>query len=396
MNTTAIIVAAGRGVRAGEGLPKQYRPIGGVPVLRRTLEAFLAHPGVDQVLVVIHPDDQGLYEAATEGLELLSPEFGGASRQESVLNGLISLTNTQILPGTVLIHDAARAFVDAEVISRVIEAVETSGEGAIPALPVADTLKKGSGGHVDGTVERDGLWRAQTPQGFPFQAILEAHQAASGRELTDDAAVAEAAGLPVRIVEGSERNIKLTRPEDFDDDYDGNSLDSNNMLTSDIRTGFGYDVHAFEAGTAVTLCGVEIPYDKTLKGHSDADVAMHALTDAILGAVSAGDIGDHFPPSDPQWKGAASHVFLEHAVGLVSEAGGSIRHMDVTMICETPKIGPYRLMMRQKLAEITGLDVARISVKATTTEKLGFTGRGEGIAAQAVATVELGGRNRHG
>lgn len=391
MRVAAIILAAGRGVRAGGDIPKQYREVGGKAVLRRSVEAFLGHSGIADVQVVYQPDDRPLYDAATAGLSLPEPVSGGDSRQASVLSGLYALRDAATPPDMVLIHDAARCFVSSDIISRVIDAVTEDGAGAIPALPVADTLKRG-GEHVEGTVERAGLWRAQTPQGFPFGAILAAHQAHSDQELTDDAAVAEAAGISVRIVQGDERNIKLTRPEDFSQEGDfSDSISKESAVMPDIRTGFGYDVHRFEAGDGVTLCGVKIPFGQKLKGHSDADVGLHAITDALLGAIAAGDIGDHFPPSDPEWKDAASSVFLRHAMTLVRQQHGEIMNVDVTLICEAPKIAPQRAAMRARIAEIIDIQPARVSVKATTTEKLGFTGRGEGIAAQAVATIALKG-----
>ena len=376
MKTAAIILAAGKGVRAGGGVPKQYRELGGEPVLRKTVTAFLDHPDVDIVQVVTSPDDDKLYKDAVKDLALPAPVAGGVLRQDSVLKGLQALESEN--PGIVLIHDAARAFVSADVIGRVIGAVKKYKCGAVPAIPVADTLKKGKDA-VEKTVDRTDLWAAQTPQGFPFKEILAAHGKTGGKEFTDDAAVAEAAGLQVKIVAGDKENIKLTNPEDF------------KTQGWDIRTGTGFDVHAFEAGDHVILCGVKIPHDKALKGHSDADAGLHAITDAILGAIGEGDIGDHFPPSDDQWKNAPSKVFLEHAAKLAKDKGGRIVNVDLTLICEGPKIGPHRDAMREKVAEILDLDVARVSVKATTTEKLGFTGRGDGIAAQALATVAFGG-----
>ena len=373
MTITAIIVAAGQGLRAGDGPPKQYRTISGVPVLRRSVETFLAQADVDKVIVVINPEHAGLYEHAVGDLGLPSPVAGGASRQESVLNGLISLIEEA--PEIVLIHDAARALVSNEVISHVIDKVKDSGTGAIPALPVTDTLKKSKDGIVEETISRTGLFSVQTPQGFPYLEILNAHKKASGKELTDDAAVAEAAGMKVSLVAGAKENIKLTKHEDFT----GHS--------HDVRIGSGFDVHAFEAGDHVILCGVKIPHDKGLRGHSDADAGLHALTDALLGTIGEGDIGDHFPPSDEQWKDAASDLFLRHAASLVSKAGGAITNVDVTLICEAPKIGPHRAAMRRRVADILGLEATRVSIKATTTEQLGFTGRGEGLAAQATATV---------
>lgn len=373
MSVWAIIVAAGVGERAGDGVPKQYRNLQGIPVLRKTVLAFLEHPGISGVQVVFNAAHGDLYKAAVGDLGLPSPVAGGKSRQQSVYLGLEALSGKH--PDIVLIHDAARAFVSAEVISRVVEEVKNSGTGAIPGIPIPDTIKSQNGGEITGTVDRGPLVLAQTPQGFPFKAIFKAHEAASGLNLTDDAAVAENAGLKVSIVAGDKANIKLTVKEDF----------MTNL--TDVRTGTGFDVHAFEDGDHVILCGIKVPHDKSLRGHSDADVGLHAITDALLGAIGEGDIGDHFPPSDDKWKGAGSDIFLKHAVGLVADKGGQISSIDLTLICEAPKIGPHRDAMRKSIAAITGTDGARISVKATTTEQLGFTGRGEGIAAQALATV---------
>ena len=377
MTIKAIIVAAGSGVRAGDGRPKQYRRIGGVPVLRRTVKAFLDHPDIDGVMVAANPEHADLYQQAVGDLDLPSPAIGGATRQASVLAGLKALEGDP--PEVVLIHDAARAFVTSDVISRVIDKVRETGHGAIPALAIGDTLKEAAGGQITKTVDRAGLFTAQTPQGFPYSAILAAHQKAAGQDLTDDAAVAEAAGLKVSIVAGDKDNIKLTRKEDFRE------------MSGDIRTGSGYDVHAFKAGDHVILGGVKIPHSKALRGHSDADAALHALTDALLGAIGEGDIGDHFPPSDGKWKDAPSDIFLKHAAELVAKKGGRITNVDLTIICEAPRIAPHREAMRKNIAGLLGIALDRVSVKATTTEKLGFTGRGEGIAAGAIATVAIGG-----
>lgn len=377
----AVIVAGGRGVRAGGGLPKQYRRLAGQPVLRRTVAAFADHGRVASVQVVIHPDDRALYEQAVAGLDVRTPVFGGDARQASVLAGLEALADAA--PTVVLIHDAARAFVSAAVIDGVIDAVLATGDGAIPALPVTDTLKRG-GDVVEATVDRAGLNRAQTPQGFPYGAILAAHQRAREEALTDDAAVAEAAGLAVRLVAGEEDNVKLTTAEDF-----ARAEARLSGALGDVRTGTGFDVHRFEPGDHVWLCGVRVPHSEGLKGHSDADVGLHAITDAILGALGAGDIGEHFPPTDARWQDAASDRFLAHAGELVAERGGTVAHVDVTLICERPRLGPHKPAMVARVAHILGLDATRVSVKATTTEKLGFTGRGEGIAAQAVATLRL-------
>ncbi len=392
MSVTALIVAAGRGARAASesGSPKQYCRIGGVTMLERTIGAFAAHPKVDDILVVIHPDDAPLYQAASRpfAARLRAAVPGGARRQDSVRAGLEALAGAA--PASVLIHDAARPFVDAPLISRVIAGLDAHA-GALPCLPVTDTLKRASQGRITGTVERDQLWRAQTPQGFRFEAILAAHRAAAedaAGEFTDDAGIAEWFGLDVALVEGSEDNRKLTTAEDL--------RRADELLRSEpthsagtTRVASGYDVHAFGAGDAVMLCGVRIPHSKKLTGHSDADVALHALTDALLGVIAEGDIGVHFPPSDARWRGAASELFVKHAASLVRERGGAIVHVDVTLICEAPRIGPYREPMRAAIAAMLGLDVRQVSIKATTNEGLGFIGRSEGIAAMATATVSL-------
>lgn len=378
----ALIVAAGRGRRAGQGLPKQYRTLNGSPVLRRTVAAFSRHPRIDLVTVVIHPDDRPLYDDAVSGLDKLAPPVaGGSERQESVRLGLEALSQAGM--SSVLIHDAARPFVSEELIDRMLDAVNEHDMGAIPALPVVDTLKRGHS-HIQATVDRTELWRAQTPQAFALEKILTAHQAVKEQALTDDAAVMEAAGFKVRLVAGLEENVKLTTAADFQ------KAERDTMAgLTDIRTGTGFDVHRFEPGDHCWLCGIKVPHTAKLKGHSDADVGLHALTDAILGALADGDIGTHFPPSDPQWQGAASDQFLAHAAQLVRDKGGQIGHCDVTLICERPKIGPHKIAMRQRIAEIIDIDAGRVSVKATTSERLGFTGREEGIAAQAAATIRL-------
>ncbi|MBI2253793.1 MAG: bifunctional 2-C-methyl-D-erythritol 4-phosphate cytidylyltransferase/2-C-methyl-D-erythritol 2,4-cyclodiphosphate synthase [Proteobacteria bacterium] len=381
----ALIVAAGSGSRMGTDMPKQYLPLGGKTVLRHSLETFLAHPHISGVRVVINDALRDLYDAATAGLDLMPPVAGGGRRQDSVRLGLESLAGET--PDLVLIHDAARPFIDAGTIDRTIDTLATH-DGALVAVPVVDTLKRGA---ADGdttfsgaTVDRNGLWRAQTPQGFRFAPLLDAHRRlAAGPEMTDDAAVAEAAGMKVALVLGHENNFKITAPADLER---AERLMSEQM---EYRTGNGFDVHRLIPGDGVIMCGVTIPHHQKLEGHSDADVGMHALTDAILGAIGAGDIGQHFPPSDPQWRGAASWKFLAHAAKLVADKGGRIAHCDITIICEKPKVGPHRAAMQAKLAEILGVALDRVSVKATTTEQLGFTGRGEGIAAQATATVAL-------
>lgn len=374
----ALVVAAGRGRRFGGERPKQYLALGGRPIIRRAVECFLNHPRVDDVLAVIHPDDRALFARATEGLDLLAPVTGGDSRQDSVRLGLESLAGRP--PERVLIHDAARPFAEAAMISRVLDALETA-PGAIPALPVGDTLKRGRDGLVTGTVERQGLWRAQTPQGFRYADIARAHGGLAGTALTDDAAVAEKAGLPVRLVPGSEDNLKITTDDDL--------ARARRLIGGETRTGFGFDAHRFGPGDHVMLCGVSIPHSAGLAGHSDADVGLHALTDALLGAIGAGDLGLHFPSTGAEWKDAQSDIFLRKAADLIAGRGGAVANVDVTIVCEAPKVGPHRDAMRRRIADILGLDAGRVSVKATTTDGLGFTGRGEGIAAQAVATVHL-------
>ena len=369
MTTAAIIVAAGRGSRAGGDLPKQWQMLAGRPVIAHTLEAFSAMVRV----LVIHPDDRN--RAAGLGVEVV---IGGATRTASVRAALEALAGRGVT--RVLIHDGARPLVPAAVIARVLTALD-GHKGAAPALPVTDALWTGAEGEVSGTRNREGLFRAQTPQGFDYAAILAAHRAHSG-EAADDVAVARAAGLAVAIVEGDEANLKLTWPGDFaraEAILKGRDMD--------VRLGNGFDVHAFCPGDHVWLCGVKVPHDRGLLGHSDADVGMHALTDAIYGALAEGDIGQHFPPSDPQWKGAPSHIFLTHAMGRIAARGFRLANADVTLICERPKIGPHAVAMRTALAQIMGVEVGRISVKATTSERLGFTGREEGIAALATATL---------
>lgn len=377
-----IIVAAGRGSRAGEGLPKQYRTLCGKMVLRRTIESFLNIDPDFQILCVIHPDDVELYEKATEGLDVAGYVFGGATRQESVRNGLAGIEHLK--PAHVLVHDAARPFVTKQVVNGVLNRLKKGALGVVPALPVTDTLKHAHNGIIDRTVDRTDLYAVQTPQGFPFVALLKAHESVIGQELTDDGAVIEASGGKVEISIGSTANFKLTTSDDF------TKAENQIMMTlGDVRTGSGYDVHRFEDGENLWLCGIEIPFTKSLKGHSDADVGLHALTDAILAAIADGDIGTHFPPSDAQWRGASSDIFLTYARNRVSEKGGSISHITVCLICERPKIGPHMDAMRKRIAELLDLELDRVSVQATTTEQLGFTGREEGIAAQATATVRL-------
>jgi 2-C-methyl-D-erythritol 4-phosphate cytidylyltransferase/2-C-methyl-D-erythritol 2,4-cyclodiphosphate synthase len=391
MTVAALIVAAGRGSRAGgeATVPKQYWPLGGIPMLTRSIGAFAEHPSVDEILVVVHGDDAGLYHeaAAPYAARLRAPVLGGAMRQDSVRAGLEALVAAN--PTKVLIHDAARPFVDAFLIDRVIDCLATH-DAALPSLPVTDTIKRADDGHVTETLKREGLWRAQTPQGFKFDAILAAHRKAAEadrNDFTDDSAVAEWFGLDVGLVEGSEANRKLTSAEDLRNADD--ALRSTQIPGGTMRVASGYDVHAFAPGDAVILCGVRIPHGKKLSGHSDADVALHALTDALLGVIADGDIGAHFPPSDERWRGQASSLFLKEAGSRVRARGGKIVHADITLICETPRIGPHRDAMRANIADMLGLELSQVSVKATTNEGLGFIGRGEGIAAMATATVLL-------
>jgi 2-C-methyl-D-erythritol 4-phosphate cytidylyltransferase/2-C-methyl-D-erythritol 2,4-cyclodiphosphate synthase len=383
--TAAIIVAAGRGLRAGSGGPKQYRTIGGQTVISRAMEPFCRHPQIFAVQPVVNPDDATMFNEAVCDMRYQPPAAGGATRQASVRAGLEALASQS--PDIVLIHDAARPFVTAAVISRAIDAAALTG-AAVPAIAVTDTIKLvGEAGHVEATPERARLRIAQTPQSFRYDVILDAHRRAArqGRDdFTDDAALAEWAGLTVATFEGDPANMKLTTPEDF-----VREEARLGAVLGDVRTGSGYDVHAFGDGDHLMICGVRVPHTKGFLAHSDGDVGLHALVDAILGALADGDIGSHFPPSDPQWKGAASHQFLKYAVDRVTARGGRIAHLDVTLICERPKIGQYRDAMRARIAEITGLNLSRVAVKATTSERLGFTGREEGIAAMASATIRL-------
>jgi 2-C-methyl-D-erythritol 4-phosphate cytidylyltransferase / 2-C-methyl-D-erythritol 2,4-cyclodiphosphate synthase len=385
LRTAVVLVAAGRGLRAGAGGPKQYREIGGVPVIYRAMEAFTTHPEIFAVQPVVNPDDSAVFTTAVAGLKHEAPTHGGATRQASVLAGLEALARHK--PDIVLIHDAARPFVSSGVISRAIEAASRTG-AAIPVVPVTDTIKvTGASGDVEDTPDRARLRIAQTPQSFRFDVILEAHRRAAkeGRsDFTDDAAIAEWAGLTVATFEGDVANMKLTTPEDFV--REEARLAS---LLGDIRTGTGYDVHAFGEGDHLMLCGVRVPHTKGFLAHSDGDVGLHALVDAILGALADGDIGSHFPPSDAKWKGASSDQFLKYAIERVTARGGRVANLEVTMICERPKIGPLRDVMRARIAEISGVDISRVAVKATTSERLGFTGREEGIAATASATIRL-------
>jgi len=390
MTTAAIIVAAGRGTRvAGASVPKQYQMLGGIPVLRRTLDAFLAHDRIDHVVTVIHPDDSDRYASiASQHGKLMKPVDGGTTRQQSVLRGLAALDSAR--PEKVLIHDAARPFVSAALVGRVVDAL-ADAEAVLPVVPVANTLKRmRRDGTVGETVPREGLAGAETPQGFRFAAIRDAHEraAAAGVEVTDDAAVAEWAGIPVHTVAGEIGNVKLTTAEDFAEA--GRRLEGDAALAAgDVRVGVGYDVHALGPGDWVTLGGVQIGHTRGLVGHSDADVVLHALTDAVLGALADGDIGLHFPPSDERWRGASSDRFLAFAVERVAARGGRVAHLDVAVVAEAPKIGPHRDAMRARIAAIAGIRPDQVGVKATTNEGLGFIGRSEGIAAYATATIRL-------
>jgi 2-C-methyl-D-erythritol 4-phosphate cytidylyltransferase / 2-C-methyl-D-erythritol 2,4-cyclodiphosphate synthase len=387
--TAAVIVAAGRGTRAGSGggVPKQYFPLAGEPVLAHSLRVLTNHPLINAAVVVISPEDAVLYEAAAAPFadRLLAAVAGGATRQASVLAGIEALGGNP--PDRILIHDAARPFLSAVLVSDLIAALDANA-GAIAAEPVSDTLKlEAADGTIARTIDRAGLWRAQTPQAFRYDVILEAHRraAAAGRtDFTDDAGLAEWAGLPVKLVASTSGNMKLTTAADI-------TLAERLLAPSPVlfepRNGTGFDVHRFADGDHVWLCGVKIPHTHRLEGHSDADVGLHALTDALLGAIGDGDIGQHFPPSDQTWRGAPSRIFLADAAERVRKLGGRISNVDVTFLCEAPKVGPHRQVMRETVADILGIDISRIGIKATTMERLGFIGRGEGIAAMASATV---------
>jgi 2-C-methyl-D-erythritol 4-phosphate cytidylyltransferase/2-C-methyl-D-erythritol 2,4-cyclodiphosphate synthase len=384
-SVAAVIVAAGRGIRAGAKIPKQYRELAGEPMIRSSLSLFSWHGEVGAVQAVIHPDDKAAYEAAAAGLRLLAPVPGGATRQASVRAGLEALGGRA--PDIVLVHDAARPYCSSELVSRAIAAAARNG-AAVPALEVTDTIKRVDGDNlVVGTVERSALRAVQTPQSFAFPALLQAHRRAAeqGREdFTDDAALAEWAGIKVAVFPGEAGNVKVTTEDDF-------ARAEMRRIASlpDLRMGNGFDVHAFADGDHVMLGGVRIPHDRGLSGHSDADVVLHALVDAILGALAEGDIGQHFPPTDTRWRGAPSDQFLKFAVERVTKRGGRIAHLDVTIVCEAPRIGPHREAMRARIAEVAGIAIDRVAVKATTSERLGFTGRREGVAAMASATVRM-------
>ena len=378
-----LIVAAGKGERSGREKPKQYEMLAGKSLLARSAAAFAGLP----VTVVIGSGQEGLYAAALPGCA--SPVAGGARRQDSVRLGLEALEKSA--PDFVLIHDAARPLVSPAVINNVVQALSGGAKGAVPMLAVADTLRR-KDGDAWTTIPRDNLFRAQTPQGFRFADILKAHRDYAARDVTDDVEIAALAGITVEAVPGEETNLKITTEKDFtlaETFFNGRSADATLQLGGDTVSAMGYDAHRFCDGDHVWLCGVKVPHSHGLAGHSDADAGLHALTDAILGCIGAGDIGQHFPPSDERWRGAPSWKFLDHAAKLVAEKGGRILHCDVTLICERPKIGPHRDAMRARIAEILGMDVARVSVKATTTEGMGYTGRQEGLAAQSMATVKV-------
>jgi 2-C-methyl-D-erythritol 4-phosphate cytidylyltransferase/2-C-methyl-D-erythritol 2,4-cyclodiphosphate synthase len=372
-------------------MPKQYRSLNGRTILEQTLDCFLSHPKVDRIIVVVHPDDDALYSKAigstSDGERLLPVAYGGETRQDSVRNGLEALSS--VMPDLVLVHDAARPFVSKEIIDRAIDAAAIWG-AAVPGIPVTDTIKVlDAQDMVASTPDRASLRAVQTPQAFRLAELVEAHRkaaAAGFHAFTDDGALAEWAGLPVHVFAGEASNIKLTHPSDF---AEAEQRLKGSHMTYVTRVGTGFDVHAFGEGDHIWLGGIKVPHDRGVIAHSDGDVILHALTDAILGALADGDIGTHFPPSDPQWRGASSDRFLAHAVSLVRDRGGLLDHLDATLLCEKPRLGPHREAMRQRIAEICNLGLDQVSLKATTTEKLGFTGRSEGIAAQAAATIRL-------
>ena len=386
----ALITACGRGNRfnRGEGIPKQYLPLAGIPMLRHSIMAFLNHPQVSDVLCVIHPDDIELYEQSTIGLDLLNPVFGGETRQSSIRIGLEELIDYK--PNKVLIHDGVRPFISKRIINGILEKLE-SHPAVIPAIAVEDTIKKIGDGKIEWTLERENLWRAQTPQGFLYQDILNSHIAFKDLNFTDDSALNEYAGIPVAIVPGSQNNFKITTEEDYDrakhmipfliDDY-----------REETRCGIGFDVHGFrkienDEDNFIRLCGTEIEFDKKILAHSDGDVGIHALIDALLGAIGRGDIGEHFPPSEQKWKNCDSREMLKKVYGIIQKSSASILNIDLTIICEKPKILKYKNKMKEELSAILGISTQRINIKATTTEKLGFIGREEGIACQAIATL---------
>jgi 2-C-methyl-D-erythritol 4-phosphate cytidylyltransferase / 2-C-methyl-D-erythritol 2,4-cyclodiphosphate synthase len=389
MSVVAVIVAGGSGLRAGGGLPKQYQLVAGKPVIRWTLEAFLNHPLITRVQTVIGQGHEALFAAATEGLTaLLAPVCGGGSRQDSCREGIEACV--AYAPTKILIHDAARPFLSPDLISTVIRELDYA-PAVIPGLPVADTMKYAPSGLIERTVDRASLWFVQTPQGFQFDKILNAHRRAfaDGKtSFTDDAAVAEYGGIKVQIIAGEQKNRKLTTAHDINE-ADREHAANRFANLNDVRMGQGIDFHVFEKGSHVTLCGVQIPHTHQLKGHSDADVALHAVTDAILGAIGEADIGQHFPPTDKQWKGAPSSIFVAKALELLAARGGMLAHIDITILAEAPRIGPHLTAMKTSLQNLLGIEMDRIAIKATTTEKMGAIGRKEGMSASAVATVRL-------
>lgn len=388
----ALITACGRGNRfnQGEGIPKQYLPLAGVSLLRHSILAFLNHPEIDDVICIIHPDDVALYEEAVVGLDLLNPVFGGDTRQASIRFALEVLRETN--PKKVLIHDGVRPLVSKRVINGILEKLETH-PAVIPAVAVEDTLKKTNDGKIEWTLERENLWRAQTPQGFLYQDILNSHIAFKDLNFTDDSALNEYAGIPVAIVPGSQNNFKITTEEDYERAKRVASMMIQNVREEN-RCGTGFDVHAFRErkeseDNLIRICGIDVEFDKKIEAHSDGDVGIHAAIDAILGAIGEGDIGDHFPPTDSKWQNADSHQMLKIVNHLLKKKGGTILNLDITLICEKPKISKFKTQMKEKMAEILSISSTRVNVKATTTEKLGFIGRQEGIAAQAVTSIVM-------
>ena len=380
----ALIVAAGRGHRFRSKIPKQYLKLNGKCLLTQSIEMFFYHPSIKSVRVIIHPEDRLLYDEATKDLDLLDPVLGGHERQDSVRLGLESFRD--INPKYILIHDAVRPFVNENIINNILSSLKNKDLAVIPGISVKDTLKRVHENIITGTVDRTNLWQVQTPQGFNFKAIIAAHESSNGLSLTDDAAIAELAGIKVRVIDGCQSNFKITTTQDLFRAEQLLKIDGDNNI---MRVGIGTDVHSFKDGSAIILCGIKIPFNKSLKGHSDADVAMHAVTDALLGSVGAGDIGDFFPPSDPQWKDCASEIFLIHAGNQILQRQGLITNIDLTIICENPKISGYKSQMQKNIARILNINIDKVNIKATTTEKLGFIGRGEGIAAQAIASVKV-------
>ena len=386
----ALITACGRGNRFSnsEGIPKQYLQLAGVPLLRHSILAFLNHPKIDDVICVIHPEDIDLYEEAAAGLDLLNPVFGGDTRQASIRQGLKTLREYN--PAKVLIHDGVRPFVSKRVINGILEKLETH-PAVIPAVAVEDTLKKYSDGKIEWTLERENLWRAQTPQGFIYEDILNSHIAFKDLNFTDDSALNEYAGIPVAIVPGSQNNFKITTVEDYERAKRMISMLIKNVKEEN-RCGMGFDVHAFrerkkDENNLIRLCGVDMEFEKKIDAHSDGDVGIHATIDALLGAIGQGDIGEHFPPTDMKWKNIDSREMLKTIKHLLVKKGATILNLDITLICEKPKVSKFKNQMKEEMAKVLGIAASRVNIKATTTEKLGFTGREEGIAAQAIASI---------